>query len=225
MSFHNPTMFDVAALSADAPRLPRPSVRDIAKDVLDRAIAFSALVAAAPAILGIAAAIKATSKGPVLFKQKRRGRDGEIIEVFKFRSMRADMEDQLCLQQTQRNDPRVTRVGDFLRRTSLDELPQLLNVLRGDMSLVGPRPHALNMTVEGLPNMLAVQGYTGRYAVKPGITGLAQVNGYRGPADTIEHLERRVHWDLEYIASRTLLLDLQIMLRTATLVLRDPNAR
>lgn len=229
MSFHDTTAAQnavaIAALSlplSDASATPPETTP---KDLVDRLLALAALLALAPLLLGICLAVKLTSKGPALFRQKRWGQGGSIIHVYKFRSMRVEMEDQLCVKQTAKNDPRVTRVGRFLRKTSLDELPQLVNVLRGEMSLVGPRPHALGMTVEGQPNAVAAPGYFGRYAVKPGITGLAQVKGYRGPADTVDHLKQRVRWDLEYIKTRTMLLDLKIMARTVGLVLNDSNAR
>jgi lipopolysaccharide/colanic/teichoic acid biosynthesis glycosyltransferase len=194
------------------------------KDVFDFVLALGLLVALAPVLLIVAAAVKLSSPGPVLFSQERWGLNGTRIRVFKFRSMRVECSDALARRQTERNDPRVTRIGRFIRRTSLDELPQLLNVLRGDMSLVGPRPHALGMTVEGRPNAEVVPTYFRRYRAKPGITGLAQVKGYRGPADTTEHLTQRVRYDLEYIGSRSMLLDLRILMQTAAKVAHDPSA-
>jgi lipopolysaccharide/colanic/teichoic acid biosynthesis glycosyltransferase len=196
-----------------------------AKDVFDLALALFLLVVFAPALLAISVAVKLSSPGPAFFVQERWGLNCSIIRVFKFRTMRAECEDRRAAQQTERNDRRVTRVGHVLRRTSLDELPQLLNVVRGEMSLVGPRPHALGMTIEGRPNAEVVPAYFQRYSAKPGITGLAQVKGYRGPVDTAEHLAQRVRYDLEYIANRSLLLDLRILTQTALKVAHDPSAR
>jgi polysaccharide biosynthesis protein PslA len=196
-----------------------------AKRVQDTVLAAGLLLALAPLLLMVAAAIRMSSPGPVLFRQPRWGYRATVFDVYKFRSMYEDRGDRLCRQQTAHRDPRVTPLGRFLRRTSLDELPQLINVLKGDMSLVGPRPHALGMTVEGRRNADAVPGYFQRYQVKPGLTGLAQVRGYRGPADTVEHLTQRVKHDLDYIRRWSLLLDIGILFRTAFTVLNDRNAR
>jgi lipopolysaccharide/colanic/teichoic acid biosynthesis glycosyltransferase len=197
-----------------------------AKRVFDFLAAASLLVFLAPFLLLISLTIKADSPGPVLFKQRRWGLNGSIIWVYKFRSMRMECADPLATCQTARNDARVTAVGRFIRKTSLDELPQLLNVVRGEMSLVGPRPHALGMTVEGRPNTDAVPTYFQRYrGARPGITGLAQVKGYRGPVDTVEHLSNRVRYDIEYIESWSFWLDLRILALTVVKILNDPNAR
>jgi len=195
-----------------------------AKDVFDFFGALFLILALAPVLLAVALAVKLSSPGPVLFAQQRWGVNGTRIRVFKFRSMRVECEDQLARRQTEKNDPRVTRVGHVIRRTSLDELPQLFNVLRGEMSLVGPRPHALGMTVEGRPNAEVVPSYFQRYRAKPGITGLAQIKGYRGPANTAEHLAQRVRYDLEYFEDRSLLLDLRILFQTISKVVHDPSA-
>lgn len=212
---------------AGAERTLRASGRRSAsvKDAFDLLLASALLLVFAPVLLVFAAAVKLSSPGPVLFAQDRWGLNGSVIRVFKFRTMRVECEDRLAERQTERNDPRVTRVGRVLRRTSLDELPQLLNVVRGEMSLVGPRPHALGMRVGGRPNTEVVPAYFQRYRAKPGMTGLAQIKGYRGPADTAEHLAERVRYDLEYIAKRSLLLDLRILARTALKIAHDPNAR
>ena len=185
------------------------------KDVaFDFAIGSLILVVCIPIMLIVAAAVRLSGPGPVLFRQPRRGLNGRVIMVLKFRTLRADCEDPLCRRQVEDNDPRVTAIGAVLRHTSLDELPQLINVLKGDMSLVGPRPHAVGMTVEGRLNAETVANYTQRYAVKPGITGLAQVRGSRGRVDTAEQLHQRVCYDLEYINRRSVLLDLKILART-----------
>ena len=150
-------------------------------------------------MLAIAMLIKLDSPGPVLFRQKRYGFNNQLIEVFKFRTMYTHMTDHNAEQLTRRNDPRITRLGAFLRRTSLDELPQFLNVLRGEMSIVGPRPHALSAKAGALLYQDAVKYYDARHRVKPGITGWAQVNGWRGETDTVEQIRKRVEHDLYYI--------------------------
>ena len=162
----------------------------------------------------VAVAIKLDSPGPVLFRQNRYGFGDRVIGVYKFRTMRADLADTNGEKQTAVNDPRITRVGAFLRRTSLDELPQLFNVLRGELSLVGPRPHAISMHVKQRRNEDIVPDYALRHHVKPGITGWAQVNGYHGPVDTERHLQQRVAYDLDYINHWSLWFDIRIILKT-----------
>lgn len=175
----------------------------------------------APICLIIAAVVKFNSPGPVLFKQNRYGLDGNKFRVYKFRSMEVHMEPNGCVTQASKNDPRITKVGKFLRRTSLDELPQFFNVLTGDMSIVGPRPHALEHN-EYYKDL--VESYMQRHKVKPGITGWAQVNGLRGETDTVEKMKRRVEHDLWYIDNWSLLLDLKIIVRTAITGFRQPTA-
>jgi exopolysaccharide biosynthesis polyprenyl glycosylphosphotransferase len=165
-------------------------------------------------MLAIALAIKLDSPGPVFFRQKRYGFNNQLIEVLKFRTMYHSARDEKAERLTSRNDPRVTRLGAFLRRTSLDELPQFLNVLRGDMSIVGPRPHALAAKAGGLLYQEAVREYAARHRVKPGITGWAQINGWRGETETLEQIKKRVEHDLAYIENWSLLLDLKIIFRT-----------
>jgi lipopolysaccharide/colanic/teichoic acid biosynthesis glycosyltransferase len=172
----------------------------------------------------IALAIKLGSSGPVLFKQKRQGFNNNLIEVWKFRSMHAQMEDPDCEVQTTRDDPRVTRLGRFLRRTSLDELPQLFNVLRGDMSIVGPRPHALATKADGQLFEEIVDSYAARHRVKPGITGWAQVNGWRGETDTLDKIRNRVEYDLYYIDNWSIWLDFFIIAKTVMVLFRDEKA-
>ena len=173
-----------------------------------------------PLLAAIAIGVRCTSPGPALFRQRRYGLYGEAIYVYKFRSMTV-CEDGGAIVQAQRNDPRITPFGSFLRRTSLDELPQLFNVLLGTMSLVGPRPHAVSHNEE---YRKIIDGYMLRHKVRPGITGWAQVNGFRGETETVEKMQRRVEYDLDYLRNWSLRLDLTIMLRTARLVWRDRNA-
>lgn len=186
----------------------------VTKAALDRVLAACILLPIMPLMLAIAACIKLDSPGPVLFRQKRYGFNNTLIDVFKFRTMRADVTDRNAERLTTRNDPRVTRVGAFLRRTSLDELPQFLNVLRGEMSVVGPRPHATAAKAGGLLYPEAVRDYHARHRVKPGITGWAQVNGWRGETETVEQIVKRVEHDLYYIDHWSVGLDLWIVART-----------
>jgi exopolysaccharide biosynthesis polyprenyl glycosylphosphotransferase len=182
------------------------------------------LLATGPIMLLLGIAIKLESRGPMLFRQPRHGLSGSITEVFKFRTMYAHLEDRLASRQTLRGDPRVTRIGAFLRRHSLDELPQLFNVLVGTLSLVGPRPHAPATKAGGQTLDLVVANYMARHRVKPGITGLAQVSGCRGNLDTVEKATRRVEHDLYYIEHWSLLLDLWIIVRTIGVVMHDNEA-
>ncbi|MCC5888558.1 MAG: undecaprenyl-phosphate glucose phosphotransferase [Gammaproteobacteria bacterium] len=193
--------------------------RAFMKALMDVFLASAALVALAPVMLVIAASIKATSKGPVLFRQQRHGWDGMLFEVWKFRSMILHDADQHTVVQATNGDPRVTRVGRFIRRTSLDELPQLFNVLNGTMSLVGPRPHAVPHNVMYSRLIMA---YMARHRVKPGITGLAQVRGHRGETASVEKMRQRVQLDLEYINNWSLRLDLMILLRTPLALVAHP---
>jgi Undecaprenyl-phosphate glucose phosphotransferase len=188
--------------------------RAVAKAVEDRVLAVLILLLIAPLLAFIAVLIKLDSPGPVLFRQKRYGYNNELIEVFKFRSMHHHSRDLNAEQLTRRGDPRITRIGGFLRRTSLDELPQFFNVLRGEMSIVGPRPHALAAKAGGQLYPDAVQSYHARHRVKPGITGWAQVNGWRGETETVEQIVKRVEHDLYYVEHWSVLFDLRIIVRT-----------
>lgn len=202
-------------------------VRDfdgILKEIQDRTLAFFGIIALAPLLLLTALAIKLESKGPVLFRQRRVGFNNLEIEVLKFRSMYTDRQDMTGAQRTTKDDPRVTRVGRIIRRTSIDELPQLWNVLRGEMSLVGPRPHAMAMRVGDAYYHDAVRGYVARHRVKPGITGLAQVRGLRGEIDTIERAKKRVEYDIYYIENWSPLFDLRIILETFVRLVWDRHA-
>ena len=170
-------------------------------------------------MLVTAIAIKLDSKGPVLFRQNRYGYNDNEIRVFKFRSMYTDQSDFTAERQTTREDPRITRVGRIIRKTSIDELPQLFNVLQGNMSMVGPRPHATATKAAGIPFEVAVSEYSSRHRVKPGITGWAQINGYRGETDTLFKIQKRVEYDLEYISKWSVWFDLYIVFMTVPAVL------
>jgi lipopolysaccharide/colanic/teichoic acid biosynthesis glycosyltransferase len=168
--------------------------------------------------------VKLDSPGPVFFRQKRHGFNNEEIWVLKFRSMRHDRADATAARQVAVNDDRVTRVGRVIRRSSLDELPQLINVLKGEMSLVGPRPHAVGMKSAGADAASLVNSYSHRHRMKPGLTGLAAIRGSRGPVDDKDSLERRVMLDLSYIERQSVWLDLWIMAMTLPLMLGDRSA-
>jgi len=195
----------------------------------DYAIAGSLLLLTAPLMCAIALAIRLESGGPVLFRQRRTGFNNRDFDILKFRTMRhrpdgEDPADAEAIVQATRRDPRITRVGRILRRTSLDELPQLINVLRGEMSIVGPRPHAPSTRASGRLFQDIVAGYAARHRVKPGLTGFAQVNGWRGETSTEEQLVRRIECDMHYIAHWSLWLDLSILLRTALVPFGSRNA-
>jgi len=197
----------------------------VMKWLFDKIISGLLLIAALPLLAVIAIAIKLDSRGPVLFKQKRYGFNNDLIEVYKFRSMRTDATDVHANKLVTKDDPRVTRVGRIIRKASLDELPQLFNVVfKGNLSLVGPRPHAVNAKAEARLYADAVDGYFARHRVKPGITGWAQINGWRGETDTHEKIQRRVEHDLYYIENWSVLLDLYILARTPFALLKTENA-
>lgn len=196
----------------------------LVKCIEDKVLATLILMLIFPVLIVIAILIKLDSPGPVFFRQKRYGFNNQLIEVWKFRSMRIDQQDDNAKQLTTRDDPRVTRLGRILRKTSLDELPQFFNVLTGEMSIVGPRPHATEAKAAGRLYENVVQQYAARHKVKPGITGWAQVNGWRGDTDTEEKIQKRVEYDLDYINNWSLTRDLVIILRTVTVVLGDQNA-
>jgi Undecaprenyl-phosphate glucose phosphotransferase len=200
---------------------PLPPNAMVQKEMFDRLFAAVAIVAVAPILLACAIAVKLSSAGPVFFKQRRKGADGRVFTIYKFRTMRLHQQKRGVLEQATRDDPRITRVGGFLRRTSLDELPQFFNVLRGDMSVVGPRPHALEH--DDLYQNI-VSGYIHRYRIKPGITGWAQINGFRGETDRIEKMEGRVAHDLYYLRNWSFRLDVKIIFATVFKGLHHPNA-
>lgn len=196
----------------------------VAKFLEDRVLSLLLLILVSPIMALIALAIKLDSKGPVFFKQKRYGFNNELIEVYKFRSMYTDRTDANADKLVSKGDSRVTRVGKFIRKTSLDELPQFINVLRGELSLVGPRPHATHAKAANALYTDVVEGYFARHKVKPGITGWAQINGWRGETDTAEKIERRVEHDLYYIENWSLFFDLYILARTPIALLKTENA-
>jgi len=201
---------------------PTDARRVVTKRLLDLALASAILVVLSPIMAAIALLVKQDSPGPILFRQRRHGFNNEIIRVWKFRTMRHDPDAELRIQsQTTDDDPRITRIGRWLRRTSLDELPQLFNVLSGEMSVVGPRPHALGMTTEGDDVEALVRDYAHRHRMKPGITGWAQINGSRGPVPTREALEARIAYDLDYIRRSSIWFDLEIVLKTVPCLLED----
>lgn len=199
---------------------PFYGVDGMLKRTCDVALATLAIAIAGIPMLAIAAAVKLTSRGPVLFRQRRYGLDGREIRVLKFRTMTV-CEDGANVRQAQKNDSRLTPIGGFLRSTSLDELPQLFNVLAGSMSMIGPRPHA---NAHNELYRTQIDGYMLRHKVKPGITGLAQVNGCRGETDTVDKMQRRVQFDHQYIREWTIWLDLGILWKTFAIVFRRQNA-
>jgi putative colanic acid biosysnthesis UDP-glucose lipid carrier transferase len=212
ISLFNHSMTDVAGLATiNLTTSPVSTLQMWPKMLFDRCFAAAVLLALSPLLIAIAIAVKSTSKGPVFFTQHRKGADGRPFRIFKFRSMAVHQENKGHVTQATRNDPRITKIGAFLRRTSLDELPQFLNVLFGHMSVVGPRPHALEH--DDLYKDL-VYGYMFRYRIKPGITGWAQVNGYRGATEKVEKMQNRVKFDLFYIHNWSFWFDIKIVTMT-----------
>jgi putative colanic acid biosynthesis UDP-glucose lipid carrier transferase len=199
---------------------PFTGTNELVKRISDIVLGTIILVLISPILAILAIGVKLSSPGPVIFKQKRNGLDGEEIVVYKFRSMRV-MDNGTVVKQATKDDPRITKFGAFIRKTSLDELPQFINVLQGRMSIVGPRPHAVAHNEE---YRKLIKAYMVRHKVKPGITGWAQVNGYRGETETIDKMQARIEYDLEYLRNWSLGLDLQIIVRTIRLVLFDRNA-
>ena len=199
---------------------PFTGTNELVKRLSDIVLGSIILILIAPVLLALALGVKLSSPGPVIFRQRRNGLDGGEIVVYKFRSMKSQDNGPVVRQAT-KDDPRITRFGAFIRRTSLDELPQFINVLQGRMSIVGPRPHAVAHNEE---YRRLIKAYMVRHKVKPGITGWAQVNGQRGETDTIEKMQARVEYDLEYLRNWSLGLDLQIIVRTIRLVFFDRHA-
>jgi putative colanic acid biosynthesis UDP-glucose lipid carrier transferase len=199
---------------------PFTGTNELVKRASDIVLASIILVLISPVLLAVAIGVKLSSPGPVIFKQRRNGLSDEEIIVYKFRSMRA-AGDGSAFKQATRNDPRVTKFGAFIRRTSLDELPQFINVLQGRMSIVGPRPHPVELNAQ---YRQIIKAYIVRHKVKPGLTGWAQVNGYRGETDTLDKMKARIEYDLDYLRNWSLRLDLQIIASTVRLVLMDGQA-
>ena len=199
---------------------PHQGMSGLRKRAMDIALAVLALLLLGPLMLATAAAVQLSSSGPVLFRQRRYGLNGEEIFVYKFRSMTV-CEDGAVVPQATPHDMRITRLGRFLRRTSIDELPQILNVLEGKMSFVGPRPHAI---AHNHQYRKLISGYMIRHKVRPGMTGWAQVNGLRGETDTVEKMRRRIEYDIDYMNNWSVWLDLRILMRTIVLVFRDERA-
>jgi len=206
--------------SERGPAIRRPVAVSFTKKFIDFCVAMGALLFLLPALLTIALLIKIDSPGPVFFRQRRTGLDGRMFHIYKFRSMTV-AEDGDRVVQAKANDQRVTRIGRLLRRTSVDEIPQLLNIVKGDMSLVGPRPHALSHDQEFAS---IVPDYNARFQTRPGLTGLAQVNGYRGEIVTRNDIEKRVAYDVEYIESWSIWLDIMTILKTVPCLFGHKNA-
>jgi lipopolysaccharide/colanic/teichoic acid biosynthesis glycosyltransferase len=181
---------------------------------MDIVLALMALIVLMPLMVMIAAAIRLESPGPIFFRQIRWGKNGKPIRIFKYRSMYSESCDHSGIAQTTLNDPRVTRLGRIIRRSNIDELPQLLNVLSGDMSLVGPRCHAVGMLAAGIPYEDLVPDYHKRHAMRPGMTGLAQMRGLRGPTDRPSKARARIACDLYYIDNYSIWLDIRIIIGT-----------
>jgi len=196
----------------------------VAKRTFDIVFSLLSLAVIWPVMVAAAVAVKATSKGPVFFVQKRHGFNNEVIDVLKFRSMYTELSDPTAKQAVTKNDPRVTPVGRFLRKSSIDELPQLFNVLRGNLSLVGPRPHSIHAQTGDRRYVDVVESYFARHRVKPGVTGWAQINGLRGELDSDEKIRMRTAYDLQYIENWSLLFDLKILFLTPFRLLNVENA-
>jgi Undecaprenyl-phosphate glucose phosphotransferase len=208
----------------DVFKRPLTDWHSVIKEIEDRTLAAIFLLFLAPLLALVALAIKLDSPGPVFFRQKRYGFNNHLIGVYKFRTMYHHLRDEKAERLATKNDPRVTRLGAFLRKTSLDELPQLINVLLGEMSIVGPRPHALSAKAADRLYEEVVAEYAARHRVKPGITGWAQVMGWRGETDTIEKIQKRVEHDLYYIENWSLGFDLKILVLTVFALMKTDNA-
>ena len=201
----------VPLISINESPLTSSRVSMIMKEIMDRSVAALSLLALSPLMLWVAYKVKKSSPGPVFFKQDRHGWDGKVIKVWKFRSMKMHTEQEGEVTQATKEDPRITDIGKLIRRTSIDELPQLINVLQGTMSLVGPRPHAVAHNDYYSDK---INAYLARHRIKPGITGLAQISGCRGETETLDKMEKRIEYDLAYINNWSLALDIKILIKT-----------
>jgi putative colanic acid biosynthesis UDP-glucose lipid carrier transferase len=199
---------------------PFTGFNGVIKRISDIVLSLLILILISPIMLAVAIGIKLSSPGPIIFRQRRYGLDGKEIIVYKFRSMTVT-EDGPNIPQAQKNDRRITPLGTILRKTSLDELPQFINVLQGKMSVVGPRPHAVAHNEQ---YRKLIDGYMVRHKVKPGITGWAQVNGYRGETEVLDKMKKRIDFDLDYLRNWTLRLDLYIVLKTVQVLVKDRHA-
>lgn len=211
VSTNDPPVWSFAAITPADAAESLLYLRGWQKRLLDLTGAGILLIAFLPLMLVLVVSIRATSSGPALFCQRRCGHLGRQFTILKFRTMYASNIDNGSIVQARRHDPRVTPIGRFLRRSSLDELPQILNVLRGDMSLIGPRPHAVAQDLSYAP---LIAGYSSRYLARPGMTGLAQVSGARGETPTVRDMERRIQFDTTYIRRASLMMDLRILVQT-----------
>ncbi|MBU4435370.1 MAG: exopolysaccharide biosynthesis polyprenyl glycosylphosphotransferase [Alphaproteobacteria bacterium] len=212
------------AALADLTGAPADARKAVIKRLQDLVVGIGGLMVAGPVMAIVAVAVRLDSPGPIFFRQRRHGFNNEEILVWKFRSMRHEMADARAARQISANDDRVTRVGKFIRKTSLDELPQLFNVLRGEMSIVGPRPHAVGMKTGDVESSKLVEQYAHRHRMKPGVTGWAAINGSRGPVDTPELVRERVALDVDYIERQSFWLDLYIIIMTIPCLLGDRSA-
>ncbi|MES2834798.1 MAG: exopolysaccharide biosynthesis polyprenyl glycosylphosphotransferase [Pseudomonadota bacterium] len=220
---HDAEDLSAAAMVMSEQRQPYPGhgwLHRAAKRTLDVVIAATALIVLVPAFFAIAVLVRLDSPGPILFRQRRTGLNGRVFRILKFRTMSV-VEDGDAVSHARRNDPRVTRLGDFLRKSSLDEMPQLINVILGHMSLVGPRPHALAHDAQ---YSALLPHYAQRFAVRPGLTGLAQVKGFRGEIRQLDCMAQRVEADVEYVKTWSIRHDIVILFQTIPLILRRVNA-
>lgn len=220
MTIENQLFEQKATVGEAQKHSPRPYYGLMLKHVFDKLIAIAALICLSPLLVLVSLLIKLDSKGPIIFKQNRNGLNNHTFKVWKFRTMRV-MENGSDVKQAKKHDVRVTRIGNFLRKSSIDELPQLVNVLLGDMAIVGPRPHPVALNDRFRP---LIENYDQRCAMKPGLTGLAQIHGHRGPTETVEQMRNRIECDIQYIENWSLWSDAKIILATPYYGLISKNA-
>lgn len=220
MTIENQLFEQKATVGEAQKHSPRRYYGLMLKHVFDKLIAIAALICLSPLLVLVSLLIKLDSKGPIIFKQNRNGLNNHTFKVWKFRTMRV-MENGSDVKQAKKHDVRVTRIGNFLRKASIDELPQLINVLLGDMAIVGPRPHPVTLNDRFRP---LIENYDQRCAMKPGLTGLAQIHGHRGPTETVEQMRNRIECDIQYIENWSLWSDAKIILATPYYGLISKNA-